>query len=107
MELHDLNPNFMDEMFNIKELKYSLKDSNIIYQPKFEKVTYSLNTFKYYDLHIWNLLPNDIKETADILSFKSLIMICEGPKCQCNMCNILILICIYNCVHMYVVIIEK
>ncbi len=36
--LHDLNPNFMKEMFNIKELKYSLRDSNIIYQPKFEKV---------------------------------------------------------------------
>ncbi len=23
--LHDLNPNFMKEMFNIKELKYSLR----------------------------------------------------------------------------------
>ncbi len=72
--LYDLNPNFMKEMFNIKELKYSLRDSNIIYQPKFEKVTYSKNTFKYYGVHIWNLLPNEIKETGDILSFKSLIM---------------------------------
>ncbi len=88
--LHDLNPNFMKEMFNIKELKYSLRDSNIIYQPKFEKVTYGENTFKYYGSHIWNLLPNEIKETADILSLKSLIMTWEGTKCQCNMCNILI-----------------
>ncbi len=79
--LHDLNPNFMKEMFNIKELKYSLRDSNIIYQPKFEKETYGTNTFKYYGAHIWNLLPNEIKETADILSFKSLIMTWEGPKC--------------------------
>ncbi len=46
--LPDLNPNFMKEMFNIKELKYVLRDSNIIYQPKFEKVTYGKNTFKYY-----------------------------------------------------------
>ncbi len=29
--LHDLNPIFMKEMFNIKELQYSLRDSNIIY----------------------------------------------------------------------------
>ncbi len=36
--LHDLNPNFMTEMFNIKELKYALRDSNIIYQPTFDKV---------------------------------------------------------------------
>ncbi len=28
---------FMKEMFNIKELKYSLRDSNIIYQPKLKK----------------------------------------------------------------------
>ncbi len=28
--LHDLNPNFMKEMFNIKELKYLLRDSNVI-----------------------------------------------------------------------------
>ncbi len=88
--LHDLNPNFTKEMFNIKELKYSLRDSNIIYQPKFEKVTYGKNTFKYYGAHIWNLLPNEIKEIADILFFKSLIMTWKGPKCQCNMCNILI-----------------
>ncbi len=28
-------------------MKY-LRNSNIIYQPKFEKVTYGKNTFKYY-----------------------------------------------------------
>ncbi len=56
--LHDLNPNVMKEMCNIKELKYPLRDSNIIYQPKYEKVTYHKNKFKYYGSHIWNLLPN-------------------------------------------------
>ncbi len=86
--LHDLNPNFMKEMFNIKELKYSLMHSNIIYQPKFEKVAYGKNTFKYYGAHIWNLLSNEIKETVDNLSFKSLIMTWEGTKCPRNMCNI-------------------
>ncbi len=85
---YDLNQNFMKEMLNIKELKYSLRDSNNIYLPKFEKVTYGKNTLKYCGSHIWNLLPNETKETADILSFKSLIMTWEGPKCQCNMCNI-------------------
>ncbi len=88
-------------------MKYSLRDSNIIYLPKFEKATYGKNTFKYYGSHIWNLLPNEIKETADILSFISLIMTWQGPKCQCNMCNILILIWLIDCVHMNIVIIEK
>ncbi len=85
-----MNPYFMKEMFNINKLKYSLRDPNIIYQTKCEIITYGKNTFKYYGSHIWNLLPNEINETADILFFKSLVMTWEGPKCQCNMSNILI-----------------
>ncbi len=38
------------------------------------------NTFKYYGSYIWNLLPNEIKETAYILSFKSLIMTWKVPN---------------------------
>ncbi len=75
-------------MFNIKELKFAVRDFNISYQPMFEKITYSKNTYKYNGSHIWNLLPNEIKETADILSSKSLIISGEGLLCQCNMCNI-------------------
>ncbi len=28
-----------------------------VYQPRFKKVTYGKNTFKYYSTHIWILLP--------------------------------------------------
>ncbi len=65
----------MKEMINIKEMIYALRDSNIIYQPKFGKVTYGKNTIKLYRSHIWNLLPNEMKELGDILSYKSLIMV--------------------------------
>ncbi len=34
----------MNEMFDMKE--YSLRNSNIIYQPMFEKVSYGKNTYK-------------------------------------------------------------
>ncbi len=36
-KLHNLNPNFMMEMFNIKELTHIVRDSNSVYQHKFEK----------------------------------------------------------------------
>ncbi len=52
-------------------MKYAPRDSNIIYQHKFEKVAYGENTLKYSDAHIYNWLQNEIKETADILYFKS------------------------------------
>ncbi len=59
-------PNFMKEMFNKKELKCAIRDSNLIYQLKFEKVAYGKNAFKYYVLFVYNLLLNEVKKTADI-----------------------------------------
>jgi hypothetical protein len=87
--LHNLNPSFMNEMFEMKNLTYDLRDSNILFQPKFKKITYGKNTFKYYGAHIWNVLPNNIKTCTDIVKFKSLLKTWEGPKCQCVMCNAL------------------
>ncbi len=41
----------MNKMFQIK---YDLRDSNILCQPKFNKITYGKNTFSSYGTHIWN-----------------------------------------------------
>ncbi len=49
----------MKEMFEKKIFVYDLRDSHRLYQPSFKKITYGKKTFKYYDFHIWNLLPND------------------------------------------------
>ncbi len=85
--LNDLNPTFMKEMFQEKEVKYELRDSNILVQPKFNKISYGRNTFQYYGSHIWNQLPNAIKECTNINSFKELLKNWDGPKCKCAMCS--------------------
>ncbi len=41
--LHDLNPNFMKEMFNTKELTYTLRDSNIVFRVQ----------ILVYKKHVW------------------------------------------------------
>ncbi len=33
--LNNLNSNFMNKMFQVKDITYDLRDSNILYQPKF------------------------------------------------------------------------
>ncbi len=87
--LNNLNPSFMKDMFEIKEVPYDLRDSHILYQPIFKKITYGKNTFRYHSTHIWNLLPNDLKNSTSISSFKDLIKTWEGPQCQCLMCGAL------------------
>ncbi len=89
MTVHDLNPTFMKEMFNTKDISYDLRDKYIMHLPRFNKITYGKNTFKYYASHIWNSLPESIKTYSSIDVLKSLLKTCEGRKCQCKMCTIL------------------
>jgi exonuclease III len=87
--LHDLNPTFMKKMFKVKDISYDLRASNILWQPKFNMITYGKNTFNYYGSHIWNLLPNDLKKCTSLDNFKSLLRTWDGPHCQCMMCDAL------------------
>ncbi len=87
--LNNLNPKFMNEIFEIKEIPYELRDTKVLVQPKFQKMTYGKNTFQYYGSHIWNLLPNNIKECTTQTSFKTLLDTWSGPSCQCNICSAL------------------
>ena len=78
----------MHDIFKTKDLSYQLRDSHSVFQPKFKGMTYGKHTFAYYGSHIWNALPNQVKECTDLVSFKSLLKTWEGPKCQCNMCDV-------------------
>ena len=86
--LHALNPSYMMDLFKRKYLTYDLRDGNILVQPDFKKVRYGRNTFSYYGAHIWNLLPNHLKEEAnDVQTFKRIIGSWQGPNCNCSMCS--------------------
>ncbi len=79
----------MNKMFQVKDINYDLRDSNILCQPKFNKITYGKKTFSYYGTHIWNSLPNNKKESTSLDNFKTMLKAWGGPKCQCSMCNFL------------------
>ena len=86
--LHKLNPNFINNMFEIKNIEYHLRDSMPVVQPKFDMIRYGKKTFKYYGSHLWNLLSHEIKECMNLNTFKVLIKDWDGPSCQCNMCSL-------------------
>ncbi len=87
--LNNLNPNFMNKMFQVNDITYDLRDSNILCQPKFNKKNYSKKTFSYYGTHIWNSLCNNIKQCTSLDNFKTMLKAWDGSTCQCSMCNVL------------------
>lgn len=84
--IYNLNPEFMNEMFIVKESSINLRDPCILIVPKFNKVMYGKKTFSYYGAHLWNLLPACYKESMNLNIFKNMISRWEGPKCTCNIC---------------------
>ncbi len=83
------NANFMNKMFQVKYITHDLRDSNMLYHLKFNKIPYGKKTFSYYGTHIWNSLPNNVKQCTNLDNFKTMLKIWEGPRCQCSIRNVL------------------
>jgi hypothetical protein len=62
----------MKEMFNVKDVKYNLRDSNIVYLPKFNKITYGKNLFSIM-VPIYGTHCQKTKSSTCIDMFKTLI----------------------------------
>ncbi len=48
---YNLNPTFMNQMFEVKTISYDLRNLNVLFQPKWQKVTYGKNTLKNYGIY--------------------------------------------------------
>ena len=90
--LKGLNPEPLNELFQVKECSYDLRDSCKVAIPKFNKIAYGRNSFTYYGSHLWNNLPNEFKQSVDYQTFVHMISKWEGPKCSCSLCAILTVI---------------
>ncbi len=66
-------------MIEAKSISYDLRNSNVLFQPKWQKVTYGK--------HIFKIMQNEIKLCTEIDKFISIKIM--GPKYQCAMCNAL------------------
>ena len=79
---HGLNPAYLNDIFIQPSLKYSLRDSCRLEQPKFRTFTYGLRSFRYYGSKLCNLLPYQVKNTRDIVTFKiNITEWCHSKQC--------------------------
>ena len=84
---HGMEAKYLSDIVDHKENKYELRYGQMAKQPKFNTITYGLNSLRYKGPKIWNSLPNDFKECMSTEQFKKLIETWEGPVCYCKMCE--------------------
>ena len=83
--LNDLNPDFMKEIFYLKQHDYPTRNQQIVY-PNPRTVSYGLETFGYKASQIWSKIPNEIQAT-DVPTFKNYISKQSENICNCNLCK--------------------
>ena len=83
--INDLNPSFMKEIFELNTRRDN-QANKLIVQTQISK-RYGTNTLRSLGPKIWNCLPNDIRTSTSLFSFKELIKTWSGPQCKCNKCK--------------------
>ena len=77
--VHKICPSYMNDMFEVMDLQYDLRDPYPVRQKPFKTITYGYRSFSYLGSKLWNMLPNCVKQDTDYNSFKRQLQTWEGP----------------------------
>lgn len=88
---HNIGPTYLYDLIEKKNNPYNLRMEKPVVLPTFNSVTYGFNSFKYQGSYMWNSLPNEMKQSADLKSFKYLVNDWQGFNCTCSSCKLCIL----------------
>ena len=83
----ELNPSFMKEIFVEKHSPYGLRSCDNPQLPQARTTCNGLDTISFCGCRLWQVLPNDIKQSNTLSSFKSRIKLWKGEECNRRLCR--------------------
>ena len=98
----NLNPHFMNKLFEEKDTPYTFRSGRNILAPKPSTTGYGIENARFLEAKIWRTLPSSLKESQTLSSFK------RGIKnhqfdCNCRLCkNLLKIEGFYDCKDVFV-----
>ena len=85
--VNGLSPEIMNSVFHLTENnQYSLRNVYELYSRNPRTVKYGTETISYLAPKIWSIVPQTIKESTSIYSFKTKIRKWK-PDCPCWLCK--------------------
>ena len=82
-----LNPPFMKDIFRERNMNYSLRHANDAQIP----TSFGIETTTYLGNRLWQLLPQEIKQSNTLPIFKKRIKCWRGEECNWRLCKTYIL----------------
>ena len=85
--LQHSNPELMNNLFQLKDRPYNLRNQMLLKIPPVKTITYGTNSLIFKASLLWNSLPNEYKEAKSINIFKQKIKQWSGNSCRCLLCR--------------------
>ena len=84
---NNISPSSLSDFVDIRETTYNLRNKPDFQKNRGNTVHYGTETIRVIAPKIWDLIPNDIKWSSSINSFKSKIKNWKTDKCPCRLCK--------------------
>ena len=86
----ELNPSFIKEIFVEKHSPYGLRGCHNLLLRQARTTRYGLETISFQGCRLWQALPNDMKQSDTLSSFKRKIKTWKGEECNCRLCRLFV-----------------
>ena len=80
-----LNPSYLWDLFNVKQVEYNLRTKNLVVLPQVKTQKYGANSIKFRGSILWNALSEDTTAYTNVAAFKKIIMSWKGESCNCKL----------------------
>ena len=84
--INNLAPEFMTEIFTIKNQPYNLRRTELLNLPPCSTRTFGTNSLSFRASYVWNNLPINITSAKTLSLFKILIKKWQRVTCNCKIC---------------------
>ena len=84
---NDIFPNVLDEFITKRDLSYNLRNPLEFQGDEVSTTRYGTESIRILGPRIWHIIPNDIKESEILNSFKAKIKKWKVETCPCRLCK--------------------
>ena len=86
--IQGISPPLLNEVFVPRECNYDLRGSNFLERRRVKSVRYGTESISFLAPKIWEILPNEIKDSDTLQIFKAKIKKWVPVDCPCRLCKI-------------------
>ena len=85
---NNMVPEFSNKTFQNRELQYNLKANSNLSSRQAHSVYHGTESLSFLEPKIWELVPDDTKQSESLKIFKYKIKKWVPSKCPCRLCRI-------------------